>query len=108
MQSSEPKPKTYRLPDSLVAKIEAEAEAKKQTATDVVRAALDEYVRNGPGRSNFERIMARVDQLEYEVIRTRAVMLRSLDPDEKITKEILDEASEDARAYLEQRRKEVI
>lgn len=97
---NETKMLSCRISEALYEAIEAEATSKKQTITETVTKMLQEQVSKGPQRSKFEALL-------YEVVKTRAVMIRVVDPDSKtITKELCKEAGEDAKAYLEERRKE--
>ncbi len=87
---------SFRVPEELAVKIEAEVERRKTTATDIIRQAVEDYFQREKGRQNFETLL-------FEVIRTRAILLRSFDmAGKEFSDELLDEAGKDAKAYVEQ------
>lgn len=93
-----PRNYSFRFPDELAVKVDEETERKKSTATDVIRRAVEEYFQRDRERQELETLL-------YEVIRTRAVLLRSLDMSGKdFSDELLEEAGKDAQAYLESRK----
>lgn len=90
---------SFRFPDELATKVDEESARKQITASDVIRQAVEDYFQRDRQRQNFETML-------YEVIRTRAVLLRCFDmAGTELSEELLEEAGKDATEYLEQRRK---
>lgn len=96
---NETKMLSCRIPEGLYQAIEAEATSKKQTLTETVTKMLQDQVSRGPQGSKFEALM-------YEVVKTRAVLVRVTDPEGgTITTELCEQAGKDAESYLKQRGK---
>lgn len=97
---------SFRASDELDLKIQAEMKSRDLTITDVVLQAVEAHFNRDKRQQNFEELQRRLDQLEYETIRNRSLMIRVFDPERTtITEKLLEEAGKDASGYLEQRRR---
>jgi hypothetical protein len=91
------RPFSTKFSEAMWAEIEAEAERLKQTSSDVVRLAITEYFNRDRKQSNLELLL-------YEIVKTRAVIMRAVDPDETLTADVLEWAEKDAETYLKERK----
>lgn len=87
---------SFRASEELAAKVEAESERRKITATDIIRQIVEAYFQQEKGQQKFETLL-------FEVAKTRAVILRLADMAGKaLTDDLLEEAGKDAVEYVEQ------
>ncbi len=93
-----PRKFSFDFPDDLGTKVVAESDRRKVTYADVIRHAVEEYFNRERARQNFEALL-------FEVVKTRAVVLRCFDmAGKELSDDVLAEAAKDADAYLVQRR----
>ena len=89
-----------KFQEEVVAALEAEAERRKITVSDVLRWAVEAYFQGeGARQQNMKTLMERIDRLEYEVICLRSMLGRSY-PNEEYDL-VLKLAHEEATAYVE-------
>jgi len=90
---------SFRLTDEQETLITAAAKKWNTSDGDVIRRAVDAYLNPNKSQQNLETIL-------YEIVKTRACILRTEDMKGKaFTADLLEEAGKDAQAYLEARRK---
>ena len=90
-----------KFADESVGQLEAEAERRKATISDVIRLAVEAYfVGEGGKRHNMQVLMTKLEKLEFEIAKTRAVLLRVVDRPEEVTAALCEQARIDAEAYL--------
>jgi predicted DNA-binding protein len=87
---------SFRFPDELATKVDAEAARRALPYAEVIRQAVEEYFQRAP-QQNVEAVL-------FEVVKTRAVMLRCFDMlGKELSAELLEESAKDAVSYLEER-----
>ena len=92
------RPFSTKFSEAMWAEIEAEADRLKQTSSDVVRLAIAEYFNRDRKQSNLELLL-------YEIVKTRAVIMRAVDPEAtEITDIIIELGEGDAEAHLKKRK----
>ena len=88
---------SFRLSDEQEALITAAAKKWNTSEGEVIRRAVDVYLNPNKSQQNLETIL-------YEIVKTRACVLRTQDMKGKaFTADLLEEAGKDAEAYLEAR-----
>ena len=98
---------SVRLTDELAAALEQCATQLGSTPTDILRAALMHYLVQSTNHPSAQDESVLLQQLRFEVAKTRSVMMRYLDQKIGTTAadKLLDEAELDAQAYVEQHSK---
>ena len=93
-----------KLSDDLYTRLETEAEQYKLTITDVTKKILEFYFTRDQRQQNMDMIMAKLDRLEFENAKTRALWLQAFDPEgTKITDSDIEKVEKLVRAYLEKK-----
>lgn len=93
-----PRNYSFTLPDDLETLVNAEADRRNLTKTDVMREAVRAYFLGAERREDIAALL-------YEIIRTRSLVLRGFDLiGKEITEQALVEAGIDADEYLAKRK----
>jgi hypothetical protein len=88
-----------------VARIEEEADRRKVAVSDVVREAVEGWLNRDQRQGNAEKILSALQDVKYELVTNRAVILRLADMEgNELSNELLEEAKKDAAAYLAERK----
>lgn len=89
---------SFKCSDEMLRRIEAEAKRKEKTISDVIRNAVEYYFTQDVRQQNLELLL-------YEIVKTRAVVVRTAAVDTGEMEVLCEAAGEDAKAYLEERKK---
>jgi predicted transcriptional regulator len=88
---------TSRVTETFFRQVEAEAGRRKLATAELVRQAVEAFLVADKRQANMERII-------YEIVKTRACIIRIADLPEEDEGRLLEEAGKDAEAALEGKR----